>query len=97
MRGSKPRVSKASVYRTLALLTDAKILRQVIYGEKHAHYEHTYDEVYHDHLICRRCGKVVEFASPEIQKLQKQVCRRHRFLPEVYRLQIHGLCSRCRR
>ena len=95
LRRDRKKVSKASVYRTVALLTEAGILRQVLYGEKHAHYEHEYDQVHHDHLVCRQCGRIIEFKNAALEKIQSRVCRRHNFFPEGHRLQIHGLCSEC--
>ena len=50
MRKNNKRVSKATIYRTLALLVNSGLLREVIFGEKHAHYEHVYGHEHHEHL-----------------------------------------------
>ena len=90
------RVSRGSVYRTLALLTDAGIVRTLRDGEAHIHYEHVIDRASHEHMICDSCGKFIEFDPGEISVLIDQVCDRHRFLPRAYRLLIYGRCEPCR-
>ena len=95
MWARRGRVSKATIYRTLALLVQSGLLRQVITGEKHAHYEHVFGHEHHDHMTCSRCGEVVEFFDPEIERLQDKICRQKGFRSEGHRLQIIGLCARC--
>lgn len=88
-------VSKATVYRTLALLVKCGILREVIFGEKHIHYETTLGKTHHDHLICLSCGKIIEFAEPTIEQLQETICAAYQFLPHRHKLEITGLCQAC--
>lgn len=95
LRQRDKRVSKATIYRTLALLVKGGLLREVIFGEKHAHYEHVHDHEHHDHLVCSECGKIIEFTEEKIERLQDEVCRRHKFKALTHRLQITGLCSDC--
>lgn len=89
------RVSKATIYRTLALLVKCGLLREVIFGERHAHYEHVYGHEHHDHLVCNGCGNIIEFTEYRIEKLQDEVCKKHKFKAESHRLQIQGLCENC--
>jgi len=91
------RTSKATVYRTLELLVASGILRQVSLGERHSHYEHAFGHEHHDHLICLACGRVFEFTSDTLERMQAEVCRRHRFSPLGHRMRITGLCERCSR
>jgi len=95
MRRQNVRVGKATIYRTLPLLVEAGIVREVIYGEKHAHYEHTFGHTPHDHMICRECGQVIEFDSKEVLELIGQLCRRRGFQPLYHRFQVSGRCDRC--
>jgi len=90
------RVSRGSVYRTLALLAEAGIVRTVRNGEAHVHYEHVIDRAIHEHMVCDRCGRFVEFDPDEIMMLIDRVCDRHKFQPRMYRLVIYGLCEACR-
>src|SRR5512139_1709538 len=55
------RISRATVYRTLPLLEESGLIRRVILVDKHTYYEHVYDHLHHEHLICRKCGKIIEF------------------------------------
>ena len=91
------RVSKATVYRTLALLVQCGLLREVIFGERHSHYEHVFGHKHHDHLICLKCGKIIEFSEETIERLQKSVCAQYRFEPVRHRLEITGTCEDCAR
>ena len=95
MRKNKKIVSKATIYRTLALLVESGLLREVIFGEKHAHYEHVYGHKHHEHLVCIKCGKIIEFSDEKIEKFQDEVCVKNNFKPESHRFQITGYCEDC--
>ena len=82
------RLSRASIYRTLPLLVRSGLIREVQFGENHAHYEHTLGHEHHDHLICVRCGKVVEFCEESIEELQDTVCEKHGFRAQSHSLEI---------
>ncbi len=88
-------VSKATVYRTLPLLVDCGILKQVRFDVKQAHYEHAFGEEPHDHMVCRRCGRIIEFAAEEVVRLGMQIGRRHHFHVIAHRFQLSGLCWEC--
>jgi Fur family transcriptional regulator, ferric uptake regulator len=88
-------VSRATVYRTLDLLVETGLLTCSNLGEGHRHYEINVD--HHDHLICRRCGKIIEVRSPEIESLQRKLCKEAGFEPLSHTLEITGLCGACRR
>ena len=95
LRLNDMKISKATIYRTLALLVKSGLLREVIFGERHAHYEHVYGHEHHDHLVCNNCGKIIEFTEHRIEKLQDEVCRKNKFKVDSHRLQIQGLCEDC--
>jgi Fur family transcriptional regulator, ferric uptake regulator len=95
LRKKGSRISKASVYRTLPLLVKAGLIREVIYGEKHHHYEHIHGEKEHDHLICLKCGQILEFQDDSLRESERQICERHHFRPERILVEIFGYCKRC--
>ncbi len=95
LRQSGKRVAKATIYRTLPLLVACGILRQVQFGDKFTRYEHTLGQSPHDHMVCRRCGKVIEFDSEEILRFRAEIAARHHFQAMSHRLQISGLCADC--
>ena len=95
LKGRGWNVGKATVYRTLPLLVDCGILKQVRFDVKQAHYEHAFGEGPHDHMVCRRCGRIIEFASDEVLELRGRIARRHHFHVVGHRFQLSGLCWEC--
>ncbi len=95
IRGKGLRVSKSSIYRTIPLLLESGLVEEVKTVERQAHYEHTYGHRHHDHLVCISCGRVIEFHSPEIERLQETICRRNRFRSVRHVLEIQGYCRGC--
>jgi len=91
------RISRASVYRTLPLLVQSGLLREVHSDEKHSHYEHVLGHEHHDHLICTRCGQTIEFSHSGIERLQDLICAQHGFSATSHKLEIKGLCGQCKK
>lgn len=89
-------VGITTVYRTLKLLTDAGLAREVRFGDNKTYYEHHYNHQHHDHMICTECGRVIEFFSQEIESLQDQMAEKFGFRPTYHSLRMWGLCSECR-
>ncbi|GIX06242.1 MAG: transcriptional repressor [Candidatus Poribacteria bacterium] len=96
MRQQGKRVSKATIYRTLPLLIEAGLLRQSFRaGEKQTYYENTLGPKSHEHMICRNCGKVIEFTSADLEHALEAVTEKYQFLAERRRIEIYGLCADC--
>jgi len=91
------RVSRATVYRTLAHLVEKGLLRRHELGDRKTFYEPVLGRKHHEHMVCVRCGKILEFIQDEIERLQDQVCHEHGFRPLSHTLQIQGICKACRR
>jgi Fur family ferric uptake transcriptional regulator len=96
MKGHGFRVSRATVYRTLTKLVDAGLLRRLNIGAR-TRYEHDYGYPQHDHLYCQKCGKMIEFQSPELERLLREVCRQHQFQFQGHSFIIRGVCADCNR
>ena len=92
-----PTVGQTTIYRTLRLLTDAGLAREVRFGDGRAHYELNYKHEHHDHLICSECGKIIEFYSPELEAIQDAVALKHKFELTSHLLRMIGVCATCRR
>jgi len=92
-----PTVGLTTVYRTLKLLTEAGLAREVRFGDNRTYYEHHYNHEHHDHMICTDCGKVIEFFSPAIEELQDQMADSFGFKPTHHSLRLWGVCSDCQR
>ncbi|MGB7070175.1 MAG: transcriptional repressor [Pyrinomonadaceae bacterium] len=91
-----PSVGHTTVYRTLKLLTDAGLAREVRFGDNRTYYEHHYNHQHHDHMICTECGKVIEFFSQDIESLQEQMAEKFDFTPTHHSLRMWGICADCR-
>lgn len=89
-------VSRATVYRCLNLLESCNLVNRVSFGERHDHFEPIFKRRHHDHLICTRCGSVIEFYNEVIEKHQEQVCNIHDYIMTGHKLQIFGICPACR-
>lgn len=90
-----PTVGNTTVYRTLKLLTEAGLAREVRFGDNKTYYEHHYNHEHHDHMICTECGKVIEFFSPDIELLQDQMADNFGFKPTHHSLRLWGVCAQC--
>ena len=91
-------VSRATVYRTLPLLTESGLVREMDFGGDHKFYDPNYAEhPHHNHIICQDCGKIVEFESRQIERLENEISRRLGFSVKAHRLQITATCEEFRR
>ena len=88
-------VSRATLYRTLEHLTDAGLVIRHHFREGHALFEHAHERKDHDHMVCDRCGKVFEFLSDPLHKLQHEICEAHGFRETRHVHQIFGICREC--
>jgi len=92
-----PAIGQTTVYRTLKLLTDAGLAREVRFGDGRTRYEHNYKPPHHDHLICTACGKTIEFYSADMEALQDQIAAKHKFELTHHTMRMFGYCSECRK
>ncbi len=90
-----PRVSRATVYRTLNLLQEGGFIGSMDNGRGEVIYEHLIGHPHHDHLICVRCGRIEEFRSSEIEVLQHAVAEQRGFELLRHTLRLEGLCRDC--
>ncbi len=95
IRKSDPRIGFSTVYRTLRLLTECGLAREVNFGDGRARFERALDKGQHGHLICTNCGKTEEFAIATVEKSVKQVSSGVGFKVLGHRLEVYGLCKRC--
>lgn len=95
VRRSDPRIGYTTVYRTMKLLSDSGLAREIDLSDGMTRYEHLYNHAHHDHMICTECGKSIEFFNAEIEKLQDRASRDLGFRVADHRLQIYGLCVDC--
>src|SRR5438874_8610395 len=96
LREAGGRVSRATVYRTLRLLVEAGLLRELRLTNRTA-YEHDFGYPSHDHMHCTECDRVIEFRNDEIRKLREAISTEHGFRASAHRFIITGVCPACSR
>lgn len=96
VRKINPRVGYATVYRTMKLLKECELAAERHFADGEARFENIKEEGHHDHLLCDRCGKIVEFTHPQIEKLQEIIARRLGFVVTNHKMEIYGICRECR-
>ncbi len=97
VRKAHPHIGYATVYRTMKLLTDAGLAEERRFEDGFTRYEYTSSAAHHDHLICTRCGEILEFENERIEELQADVARKNHFQVQSHKLEIYGLCGACQR
>ncbi len=91
-----PGIGQATVFRTIRLIADAGLAREACMEDGARTFEHLANHPHHDHLVCVRCGQVIEFYSPEIEQAQRLVFLYYSFLPKGHTMELFGLCPQCR-
>ena len=92
-----PSLGHTTVYRTLKLLTEAGLAREVRFGDGKTYYEHHYNHAHHDHMICTECGTVIEFFSAKLEAAQDAMADKYKFKPTHHSLRIWGVCEECQK
>jgi Fur family ferric uptake transcriptional regulator len=95
LRNKKKRISKASLYRTIPLLIESGLIREVYFEDGHLHYEPIYGHKHHCHLRCTTCGKIIEFTDDAAIKIQKRISKQYGFVITAHRFELIGYCPQC--
>ena len=88
-------IGKATVYRTLDILARSGLITERDFGEGFRRYERVPGHPHHEHLICTRCGKVIEFTNERLERLKALVAEEYGFQHHHHRLDIYGVCREC--
>src|SRR6187455_3114630 len=90
----EPSVSRATVYRTIPLLVECGVLKEMDFGKDYKFYDPNYiDHPHHNHLICVDCNKIVEFEDRNIETLEDCISKRLGFSPASKSLRIEANCD----
>jgi len=95
LRNQKMIVSKASIYRTLPLLIESELIKEVYFENGHLHYEHIYGHKHHCHLRCICCGRILEVGDDKLVKIRNQIGQKYGFVITSHRFELLGYCSQC--
>jgi Fur family ferric uptake transcriptional regulator len=90
------RVGTATVYRTLDVLVHAGLVRAHDFGEGFRRYEPMPSQAHHEHLICVRCGAVLEFQNERLERMLPIIADEFQFQHQRHRVEVYGLCKDCR-
>ena len=89
-----PHVGYATIYRTLRLLKECELVSERHFDEGQARYE-VVSERHHDHFICERCARIIEFENEGIERLQEAVARELKVALTRHKLELYGICADC--
>jgi Fur family transcriptional regulator, ferric uptake regulator len=90
MKNKNYRVSRATLYNTIELLLDCKLVRRHQFGQNQAHYEKSYFDKQHDHIILTDSGEVIEFCDPRIQQIKQSMEELFGINIETHSLYFYG-------
>jgi len=90
-----PKIGYTTVYRTLKLLTRYGLAVQRKFADRETRYEPTSGKSHHDHLICLKCGKIIEFENEDIETLQNTIAQRYHFKISHHQMELYGQCADC--
>ncbi|WP_049756727.1 Fur family transcriptional regulator [Leptospira biflexa] len=93
LKDNKDRISKATIYRILAIMVEAGLLEEHDFGKDYKYYEHIIGHEHHDHIICMQCGRTVEFIDERIEELQNKAASENGFTITGHSLNIFGNCT----
>ena len=93
VRADHPNIGYTTVYRTMKLLCDAGLASERRFDDGVTRYE--IEQEHHDHLVCLRCGKIIEFECAMIEKTQLEIADRYQFRVLRHRHELYGHCDAC--
>jgi Fur family ferric uptake transcriptional regulator len=95
VRQADPRVGYTTVYRTMKLLAECGLAREIDLADGITRYEHLFNHEHHDHMICMECGTSIEFFNADIESVQDAASEQLGFKVLDHKLQIYGVCREC--
>lgn len=91
----KLQITSEDIEKTLDLLVEYGFALKKSFNDDKVVYEHLHLDEHHDHMFCMKCGKIIEFYSPEIEAMQINESKRYGFHAFSHKMQIKGLCDSC--
>ena len=95
MKNKNYRVSRATLYNTIDLLMECRLIRKHQFGKAQAQYEKSFHNKQHDHLYCTECEEVTEFCDPRILSIKSSIEEALHFKINRHALNFYGLCHKC--
>ncbi len=95
VRERDPAIGRTTVYRAMRLFCDARIASSIGLEDGLTRFEPALSRGHHDHLVCMRCGRIVEFLCPEVEQRQEEIAAENGFRLVWHRHQLYGVCPDC--
>jgi Fur family ferric uptake transcriptional regulator len=95
LKNKKKDISKASIYRTIPLLIESSLIKEVFFEDGHMHYEHVYGHEHHCHFRCLGCKRVIEFKQDEVLDIGKKCSKSYGVEVTGHKLEFFGYCPDC--
>ncbi|MDA8402128.1 MAG: transcriptional repressor [Deltaproteobacteria bacterium] len=96
VKRKNPEIGYATVQRNLNLLYESGLAEEIKIGKQKTKYEQKLGGRHHDHLICVKCGRLIEVNDEKIEKLQDKLAKANDFIPIKHKLEIYGVCGDCK-
>ncbi|MFC4077732.1 peroxide-responsive transcriptional repressor PerR [Salinithrix halophila] len=93
LEGKFPNMSVATVYNNLRVFKEAGLVRELTYGDASSRFDANMHD--HYHIICRTCGKIVDFDYPTLRDVEKEAAQKTGFMVENHRMEVYGICKNC--
>ncbi len=97
IKGIKRGLGYSTIYRALKLLSKCGLASECDFADGVRRFEPLHSAKHHDHLVCQKCGRVIEFENDEIENLQQEVARKNHFQVQSHELKIFGVCALCQK
>ena len=94
VKAKYPHINKSTVYRTLELMKELKLVTETDLGGDRLCYHHA-EKGHHHHLVCQRCGRIIDLDEAALEPLKELLVSNYSFIPEIRHLAIFGRCLRC--
>lgn len=88
------KIGIATVYRALAFLEESQLISSIALDNDGKKFESN-DKEHHDHIICTKCNKIVEFLDPDIEKKQEEIAKKFDFKLQDHTMYLYGICKDC--
>ena len=95
MHGANKKTSKATIYRTVQLLVEGRILKESDLSGRQASYELSKPGDHSGIMTCQHCGRVQEFRGPTLERFIHDASMRNQFLPLTVSIRLNGICNEC--
>ncbi|MFW6282131.1 MAG: Fur family transcriptional regulator [bacterium] len=96
VKNINPDIGLATVYRTLELMCNLKLIHQLDFDNAYKRYELNLEGRHHHHLICLECGKIIEFSDQALESFEKNLQEDYDFNIVDHRIKFYGQCSNCK-